>query len=424
VRQQLADPLARNGYSLIANTMATSGLGLIYWLLMARLYPAADVGKASALFVAMNFLAGLTALNFNGVLNRFIPQAGRQTRTLIIRAYAVSVAASACITTAFVLTTRWWGKSYAELGGLVPGLIFWGCVLAWALFTLQDSVLIGLRGAVWVLVENGIFGVVKIILIVVLVTRLPGPPGIYASWMLPVIVAVPLVNALIFGSLVPRHVRQTGDRQISSRQIGRFLAGDYSGAIFLLAGSSLVPVVVAAHVAAQEVAYFYMAWLISLTVNTIGINMAMSLTVEGAFEAATLAAHCRQALRKMSLILVPSCALVVLLAPWGLRLFGSAYAVHGTLLLQLLAVAALPSAVIELYLGALRAQGRTSLVAVIQAARGVLMLGFAIAMVGVAGTVGAALAILASQAAVAIAISPGLWDVLVAVPAGRHRYPS
>jgi O-antigen/teichoic acid export membrane protein len=242
--------------------------------------------------------------------------------------------------------------------------------------------------------------------------------------MLPVIVAVPLVNALIFGSLVPRHVRQTGDRQITSRQIGRFLAGDYSGAIFLLAGSSLVPVVVAAHVAAQEVAYFYMAWLISLTVNTIGINMAMSLTVEGAFEAATLAAHCRQALRKMSLILVPSCALVVLLAPWGLRLFGSAYAVHGTLLLQLLAVAALPSAVIELYLGALRAQGRTSLVAVIQAARGVLMLGFAIAMVGVAGTVGAALAILASQAAVAIAISPGLWDVLVAVPAGRHRYPS
>ncbi len=424
MRQQLADPLARNGYSLIANTAATSGLGLIYWLLMARLYPAADVGKASALFVAMNFLAGITALNFNGALNRFIPQAGRQTRTLIIRAYAVSIVASACITTAFLLTTRWWGRSYAELGRLVPGLVFAGCVLVWALFTLQDSVLVGLRSAFWVLVENGIFGAVKIVLLVFLVTVLPGPPGIYASWMLPVIVAVPLVNLLIFGSLVPRHVRQTGDRQLSSGQIGRFLAGDYSGAIFLLAGSSLVPVVVAAHVDAQAIAYFYMAWLISLTFNTIGINMAMSLTVEGAFDEAALAAHSRQALRKMSLILVPSCALVVAIAPWGLRIFGPAYAAHGALLLRLLTAAALPSAVIELYLGALRAQSRTSLVALIQAARGVLIFALAVVLVGAAGTVGAALAVLGSSTAVAIAISPGLWDVLIAAPAGRHRYPA
>ena len=42
----------------------------------------------------MNLLAGFTAQNFNGALTRFIPQAGLRTRTFIIRAYAVSAAAS------------------------------------------------------------------------------------------------------------------------------------------------------------------------------------------------------------------------------------------------------------------------------------------------------------------------------------------
>lgn len=381
---------------------------------MARLHPAADVGRASALFVVMNLLAGFTALNFNGALNRFIPQAGQQTRKLIIRAYGVSVVTSAAITSVFLLTIGWWGKSYSELRGLVPGLIFTGCVLVWALFTLQDSVLVGLRGGFWVLAENSIFGVVKIGLLALLVTVLPGQIGIYASWMLPVIVAVPLVNLLIFRTLVPRHVTLTGDRQLSNRQIGRFLAGDYSGALFLLAGGSLVPIVVAAHADAPATAYFNVAWLISLTVNTIGISMAMSLTVEGAFDVTALAVNCRRALRKVSLVLLPCVALVCLVAPWGLRLFGPAYAAHGTLVLELLAVTALPCALIEVYLGALRAQSRTSVVALIQAARGVLQLGLAVALITVAGTTGAALATLVSQAVVAAAVGPGLWRVLTA----------
>ena len=125
----------------------------------------------------------------------------------------------------------------------VIGLIFVGSVVAWAIFTLQDSVLVGLRSASWVVLENGVFGVAKIVLLVLLVTALPHHLGIYLSWMLPVLVAVPLINALIFGRLVPRHTAPTQDFQPpTNRQIGRFLAGDYSGALFLLATGNLVPV--------------------------------------------------------------------------------------------------------------------------------------------------------------------------------------
>jgi O-antigen/teichoic acid export membrane protein len=413
VRWPLADPLSRNGYALIANSGATGALGLVYWLLMARLYPAVDVGRASAAYAAMNLLAGLTALNFNGALTRFIPQAGRQTRTFVVRAYAVSALSSVGVTIPFLLTISWWGPSYSELGGLITGVVFTGCVVAWAIFTLQDSVLVGLRSAFWVLVENGVFGVVKLILLVVLVTVLPGHLGIYVSWMLPVFVAVPLVNMLIFGRLVPRHTLQTSDLEPpTSRQIGRFLAGDYVGALCLLATGSLVPVVVAARLDIRSTAYFYMAWIIAAIVDMIGINMGMSLTVEGAFDAAALAINGRKALRKMALMLLPGAGLVALLAPWGLRLFGPAYAAHGAPVLELLAIATLPRGVTELYLGALRAQSRATLVALIQAVRGVLMLGLTVAATGIIGTIGAGVAVVASQTVMAAAISVGLWRVL------------
>ncbi len=105
------------------------------------------------------------------------------------------------------------------------GLVFAGCVVAWAIFTLQDSVLVGLRSAFWVFVENGIFGIVKIVLLVLLVTVLPDHLGIYVSWMLPVIVAVPLVNVLIFGSLVPRHAAATRGCELARQPPDRPLPG-------------------------------------------------------------------------------------------------------------------------------------------------------------------------------------------------------
>jgi O-antigen/teichoic acid export membrane protein len=421
----LDDPLTRNGYALIANTGTTGVLGLAFWLLTAHFYPAETVGTASAAFAAMNVLAGVTALNFNGALTRFIPQAGQQTRTLVIRAYAVSAVASVGLAILFLMTIPWWGTSYSELAGPVAGLVFVGCVVTWAIFTLQDSVLIGLRSAFWVFAENSTFGLVKLVLLVLLVTALPDHAGIYVAWMLPAMVAVPLVNALIFGSLVPRHTAATrGARLPSNRQIGRFLAGDYSGGMFALISLGLVPVMVAIRTDAASTAYFYVAWLIAGMVDMIGINMGMSLTVEGAFEPTTLAVNCRKALRRMASMLVPCAVLLGLFAPWWLRLFGSAYAAHGARVLELLAAATFPRAVTEVYLGALRAQNRASLVALIQAARAVLLLVLTVTLTTAIGTVGAGAAALTSQAAIAVAVSFGLWRVLsggrkTRRPAGR-----
>jgi O-antigen/teichoic acid export membrane protein len=411
-RAHLTSPLFRNAYALMVNTGTTGLLGVAYWLLAARHYSAVDVGRASAAYSAMNLVSGFTAANIVGAITRFIPQSGRRTSALVLRAYLFSSVASVIVAGLFLLTVSRWGASYAEFRGMIPALLFTVCVIAWGIFTLQDGVLTGLRNAVWVPVENGTFGIVKIVLLLAFAAAIPST-GIDISWMLPVIVSLPLVNFLIFARLMPDHERLTKDRPPPTvRQIGRFLAGDYTGALCVLAISNLVPIAVAIRVGPDMNAYFYMAWTIGGMLFMLAVNMATSLTVEGVFDTGALAANCRAALRRTMLLLIPLAVAMALLAPVALGLFGRRYAAYGTPILEMLAIATVPKAFSELYLGVLRAQSRTRAIAVIQIVRCVLMLGLALALTDAIGMVGAGVAVVASESVVAVIIAPGLRRVM------------
>lgn len=421
VRKHLSDPLFRNGYALMVNTCVTGSLGLLYWLVAARHYAAADVGRASAAYSAMNLLSGFTAFTLLGMLTRFIPQSGRRTAGLVLRAYVFSSLASLLVAAAFLLIVGHLGSSYAELGSVPAELIFTASIVCWGIFTLQDGVLVGLRSAIWVPLENGTFGIVKIVLLLALATSLPHA-GIYISWILPVAISLPLVNAFVFARLMQPHARLTAARiPPSAGQIGRFLAGDYTGALCVLAVTFMVPVAVAARVGASANAYFYAAWMVGGTLDLLSVNMATSLTVEGAFDEETVAANCLAALRRTMLILVPAAVIVIGTAPVALGLFGPLYAAHGTHILRLLALATLPRALTEMYIGALRAQSRTSLIAFIQGVRAILILGLAFALTGVMGTTGAAIAVLASQVIVAAAVAPSMLSLLRRKPSLSAR---
>jgi O-antigen/teichoic acid export membrane protein/uncharacterized membrane protein YhaH (DUF805 family) len=424
LRDHLTSPLYRNAYALMINTAVTGVLGVLYWLLAAREYSAVDVGRATAAYSAMNLVSGFTAYNLVGAITRFIPQTGRRTKSWVARTYLFSSVASVVVTIPFLLTVSHWGPTYSELTGLVPGLAFLLSVVTWSIFTLQDGVMTGLRNAIWVPLENGLFGVVKIILLVAFAAAIP-TVGIFASWMLPVFISLPLVNGLIFFKLMPRHEQLTAHRTPpTTRQIGKFLAGDYIGAMCLLGINNLVPILVSIRIGPDKSAYFYIAWSIGLVLDLLAVNMAMSLTVEGAYDAATLAANCRSALRRLAIILLPIVAVVALLAPFGLRLYGAKYASFGAPVLELMALATLPKALTELFLGAMRAQNRPKMIAIIQIVRFVLILSLALALTGVIGVSGAALGALCTQLFVAVLIFPKLRQLMAAGRKAVLRAPA
>lgn len=409
--------LFRNAYALMLNTGISGLLGLGFWLVAARYYTEFAVGQGSAAIAAMKLLAGLTSLTLTGALARYIPVAGRATGRLVLRTYLGSSVVVALAATVFLLTLNLWGPSYRFLHGPVHGLGFIVAVIAWSVLTLQDGVLTGLRSALWVPVGNLVFSTVKLGLLIVFATAIP-LAGVFVSWVAAIGVSVLPLGWLVFRRLVPRHVKATERtaRPPSLREMGRFLAGDYTGSLFSLAVVYLVPVLVASQVSSADNAYFYITTTIGGTVNLLAINMGASLTVEGSHDPARLAENTRAALRRMARIMIPVCLFLFVCAPYVLAVFGQGYADAATPLLRLFAVGAALRVVMEVYFAVLRAQSRTSGLAYMQGLLCALVLGLTVLLLPRMGLTGAGVAEISSLAVIVSIASVKLYRILKGHP--------
>ncbi|MFG2723382.1 lipopolysaccharide biosynthesis protein [Streptomyces sp. NPDC048416] len=400
----------RNAYALMLSTAVSAALGLGFWLVAARYYSEEAVGHGSAAIAAMKLLASLTATTMIGAVVRYVPRAGASTGPLVRRAYVVStvVVTAACVV--FLFTLPLWGPSYAPLSGPRAGALFTVSSVAWAILTLQDGVLTGLRKAIWVPVGNAVFSLGKLLLLAVFSTL---ALGVFVSWAAATALSIVPLGRLVFRRLIPAQAAADRDRPVPElREIGRFLAGDSVGALFSLAMINLLPVMVAVRFPAAQNGFFFIAYTVGGTMEFMATNMASSLTAHSSHSPDELADGVRGALRRMALLLVPVVLFLVLFARQILAPFGDDYAQHGTLVLRLLAVAAIPRVAVELYIGVLRVQGRTGVLALLQGAMCALVLGGASVLLGPYGISGAGWAQLCAMSLVAVCCVPGLRGAL------------
>jgi O-antigen/teichoic acid export membrane protein len=348
-------PLFKNGYALALSAGLSSLLGLLFWVLVARFYPAGTVGINSAVLSAMLLLSGIAQLGLNSVLVRFIPVAASTAPRLIASAYLASVVATAATVLIFALGASLWAPSLRLLIEQPRFLLtFTAASIIWSIFSLQDSVLTGLRRAVWVPIENTIFSVMKIVLLILFAGTFQ-LYGIFAAWMLPVAILIIPVNLLIFKRLLPRYLVENGDEnpdQIPSlRWIARYTAGNYIGTLFTLLSATLLPLLVFERLGADQNAYFYLPWTMTTSLLLLGQNMTISLVVEAARDQEKLSEYGHRILVHSLRLLLPIVAVLVFGAPLILRIFGSVYSEEGSQLLRLLSLAVIPNLVIVLYIG-------------------------------------------------------------------------
>ncbi len=401
LRAHLDTPLFRNAYALVVNTGITAVLGFAYWVIAARLFTTNDVGLAAAAISAMTLLAGVSLLNLEAVLVRFIPIAGRQTQRLVLGVLVLCTVLAVLTSTIFTAGLSVWAPSLHFLVTHFHGFGFIGATVAWTYFVLLDGVLVGLGKAVWVPVENALFGVTKVAFLLAFVGE--GPFGIFESWALSAaLVAVPFA-LLILLRFIPAHMRKAvpGGVELTRQAFRSYAAGDYVGSMFDLAAISLLPLIVTHFASPEETAYFYQSWIIAYTLILVANNTARALTVEAAQDVSQLHTYGRAVVVHTLKLLVPTVAGVVLLAPWILRVFGAEYAEEGTLTLRILALAALPHAVILLGLVTARLQHQLRTVIAIQVTISVITLGTAVVLVERIGNLGAALGWFSAQLLVA-----------------------
>jgi O-antigen/teichoic acid export membrane protein len=400
--------LYRNGYALIASSGLTSALGLVYWLVAARNFSAVSVGVSSALIAAMTVIANLCHLNLKSALNRFLPSAGTATNRMVLRSYLVAVVLSAVAGVVFVAGLAVWSPRLAFLKDR-PELGVWfvlGTMVS-TVFILQDSVLTGIRQAVWVPLENLAYAIVKLALLPAAVVAAPllGP---FVAWTAPLPLLVVPVSVLLFRWLLPAHVRATRAREerVGVRAIARYVASDYIAYLLLAGTMGVLPLVVLAVQGATANAYYFVSWSIAYGLYLIASGMGMSMITEAARDPEGLAGYRRQSLIETTKLMVPCVALVVLGAPPILGLLGHGYASAGTLL-RLLALSALPWIVFVTYTNAARVERRMRIVVFAHVALSGLVLAIGLPLLGTLGINGLGVGWLAAQSTLAVVILAG-----------------
>jgi O-antigen/teichoic acid export membrane protein len=410
----LRHPLFQNGYALIASSGTSAALGFLFWILAARFYTTQIVGLNSALISAMLFLSGVSQLSLNSVLIRFVPQAGTATRRLVIYSYLACTVVAAVIGLFFTLRLTVWEPALAQINpGASWQLFFILATMLWCIFTLQDSVLAGLRQALWVPLENTVFAVVKLVLVIGLAGSMQSS-GIFLAWNIAVLVVLLPVNWLIFKRLIPRHVRNTEGRtvRLSPRVIGKFAGGNYLGNLFFLASTALLPVMVTALAGPRANAYFYPPWMIVTSLQLIALNMAISFTVEATLDQTQLNHYGWRILVQTARLVVPLVIIIFVCAPLILQLFGSAYAEEGTALLRWLLLGALPNIVTAWFIGMSRVRNHPRSIVLVQGSFSVLMLSLSFLLLTRMGITGIGLAWFISQTVIAAALLPSLLNTI------------
>lgn len=359
IRAQGRSPLVRAGIHLVASAGLTSALGLAYWSLAARRYSPAAVGATAGLLAAMELIAAIANLGLRTSLIRFVPSLGRRAGRVIAVSYLVSGTLALVGAAVFVGLHE---RFFPELTLLddAPGAAFFVVsTVLWVLFILQDSVLIGLRRSSWLPIENTLFAVAKLALLVALTSTMP-QWGIYVSWAAPLLIVVVVVNVAVFTRL-RRGVRDTGER-LTLTDLVRFSAGDYAASTVWLITIDGLPLLVLALAGAQANAWYHLSWTVAYTLFLIPSAIGSALLAEAAHDAPRLEANTCKALVLSLALVTPAALLLAVGAPLLLSLFGTAYANDASTLLRLLSLSAIPYAVAILYVNLERSRRRIAAV--------------------------------------------------------------
>ncbi|MCV7366262.1 glycosyltransferase [Mycolicibacterium duvalii] len=395
-----SNPLLRNGYLLSISSASAAAIGFGFWAAAAWRYDATSVGSNSAAISMMVLVATIAQLNLASAMVRFVPTAGRRTGRFVATSFIVSSCLAIAVATTAVVAVRVFAPGTAFLSGVGPAALFVAGTVVYALFVIQNGVLVGIHRAGLVPAVNVAMAVGKLGAVVALASILPFH-GIFASWVIALAIVVLGLGVYLFGWAIPKHQACNQiDNLPPARHIRRFVAFDYAGSISSIGSIDLMPLMVVAVLGAAPNAYFAIAWVIAYSLHLVNANMGTSLVAESAGNLNRLPDSVRHVLIHTSKVLVPAVVATIITAPLLLSIFGPDYRA-ATVTLQLLALAAIPNLVVATAVSSARAQRRLGFLLSIQLTQCVVVLSLTWILLHTLGLTGAGLAWLISQTTMA-----------------------
>jgi O-antigen/teichoic acid export membrane protein len=392
--------------SLLATTVLTSGLGLAFWWVAARLLPLSQVGYGSAAVSALTLVGTFGMAGMNTVLIGYLARSPQHANGLLTAAMYAGGLISALLASGFWLVTAVMlprAAPYLHSGGEAVTFIA-GSALTGATLIL-DQALLGTIGGSLQLWRNAAFSVAKLAALAVLAVAWHDQFGTS------VLVAWVAGTAL---SLVPVAVllRRRGMR-LTARPHWRLLRGLGRASVsntwlnnMLQAPVLAMPLLVTGMLSAADGGAFYVAWTVVMVAVLLPFHFTTALYAASAADPRGLAAKLRFSLRMSMLAGLVGVPLVIACAHPLLRLFGASYADLAAVPLELLIVGYFGSVLKNHYIALCRISGRTTQAGIYATVSTVARLGAAAAGAMAGGLIGLSIALLFVMTAEGVVVIP------------------
>lgn len=390
-----------NSISLIASSLLTGILGLVFWGAAGRLYPAEEVGVAAALITSALMLSMLSMLSIDTIYERFLPLAGNRAGSLIKRGY-VTVAVTALLAGwALVVfgpreelfTSRWAMICYPLL------------VMVLAVFTLLDKTAVGLGVTKWSAVKNLVHAIVKLGVLFALVWTGSGA-SIVLAWG-----ATAAAGTLLVLAAMRRrwstHAQFRRPSELPARtQLLSYVGSSFGITTLWIIGPLIVPLVVVSRFGAAANAHFAVTWAI-INALYFAVHLVMSpFVAEVAAHPDKVAALSTRMVQMMAVVSIVGSLGLVLVGPYVLDLIGPDYRAQGQGLLVLAAVFVPLSAVSAIYEGFARVRRKLTLMVVMRCVSTAVVVAGTLMITTSIGVTGIGWAYLVAEAIPAVILLP------------------
>lgn len=360
-RDAFRHPLLGPTLASTGSTAATSLLGYLAWVILARNLHATQVGEGSTLIALATTTAILTAAGAGTALLLYLPGKTRAAQVGAITAVVGVTSALAGFLAAgvgAVLATT--VPTYRFLADPVILLLTGGTGATIAAGFVADAAVVAAHRAGILPLRNITQSLLKLLTIpTLLALHLPGALIISLTWVVTASISLILATRVFAGSWsLGVHHREA----LSALREG-FGHHHLSTAAAAIPGM-LLPLFVTARLGTTQSAYLSLSWLIASMFFMVSPAVSTALIASTAAARADLAHRLRTARLLITALLAPTTVFAALAAPLILALFGPGYADAGSGVLRWFALAAWIDAHVNLATATARVHRRLRVVTV------------------------------------------------------------
>ncbi len=368
------DHMLRNSLYLMLNSALQAGFGFTFWIITARLFNTADVGRASSLLSATTVIAYLSLLGLNTTFGRYLATT-RDRDTLITAGLLVVAVCGTMIGLIYTLLTPLIAPriDFVEKHpAMMAGFVLLTATAAVNLLT--DSIFVASRRAdLTALVDGGIGGIGKVVAAFLLVGT--GAWGVYSASATGILLSA--VASLVLIVIVLRSRPSFRQPLRTLRPWLGFSGANYLGNLLYLAPTLVVPLIVLDRLGSSAAGYYFIAFQVASILFSAALAVEQTFLAEGSRQDTSMRQLRRRSGRTLALLCIPPCAFMIFAGRWLLLAFGSRYYHHAGTSLTVLALAAGPVALNNWALTLLRLAGKLGAIVVSTAVYAVSICGLA-----------------------------------------------